>query len=167
MHEEVAKPFLTTREVYPENQETPIHAVNLATIPEDLFYRRNHFAYPSLQEESCCLQILGEVSRPLTLQLNVIRSLPSRTIPVILECAGNKRSFFEPKTFGEQWERGAIGQGIWKGVPLSYLLQLADVKASAKEIVVEAWDAGRRPDLPGIFSFARSILSKKRCIRIL
>ncbi|WP_248929569.1 sulfite oxidase [Paenibacillus hamazuiensis] len=161
MFDESVRPYLITRKLSPENQETPFHFTNLASIPEELLYRRNHFAYPPIHQESFRISILGEVARPRTLDYDFIRSLPPRTVAVVLECAGNKRSFFKPKTFGEQWERGAVGQGIWKGVSLSYLLQLAGIKPSAQEVVVEGWDAGSRDDMPGIFSYARSIPIQK------
>lgn len=159
--DEYIRPYLTTRGLLPENQETPIHFTNLTNIPEDLLYRRNHFAYPLLQKRAINIPILGEVVQPLTVDYEFIRSLPSRTVPVVLECAGNKRSFFEPKTFGEQWGRGAVGQGIWKGTSLSLLLHLAGIKPSAQEVVVEGWDAGKRNDMTGIFPYARSLPIKK------
>jgi DMSO/TMAO reductase YedYZ molybdopterin-dependent catalytic subunit len=157
LFDESVRPYLTTRTLFPENQEAPIHFINLTSFPEELLYRRNHFAYPILQKESYSLSIHGEVAQPRTLDYGFIRSLPSRKVPVVLECAGNKRSFFEPKTFGEQWERGALGHGIWKGTSLSHLLQIAGIKPSAQEVIVEGWDAGSRDDMPGIFPYARSI----------
>lgn len=155
------KPYFITRELLPENQETPIHFMDLKEFPEYLFYRRNHFSYPLLIEDLFHFHILGEVVNSRTFHLESIRSMPSRSVTAILECAGNKRSFFEPKTYGEQWERGAIGQGTWRGVPLSYLLQLAGLKESSLEVVVEGWDVGRRVDLPGIHPFARSLSMEK------
>ncbi|WP_241158347.1 sulfite oxidase [Cohnella candidum] len=131
--------------------------MNLTNIPEELLYRRNHFAYPTLQEEAYRITIQGAVSQPRVFDNQTIRSLPSRNVHVVLECAGNKRAFFEPKTFGEQWERGAWAQGVWTGVPLSELLRYAGMKPSAQEVVAEGWDMGRRHDMPGIFPFARSI----------
>jgi hypothetical protein len=91
--DEFLKPYLSTRELIPENQEMPFHVLNLANIPEALLFRRNHFAYPLLKEELFQLHIFGEVAQPRTFDLQAIRSMPSRTIPVVLECAGNKRSF--------------------------------------------------------------------------
>lgn len=152
-----ARPYLTTRELLPENQETPLHFMNMEEIPEHFFYRRNHFAYPTLKNESFSLHILGEVFQSRMLDYRLIRSMPSKSIPVILECAGNKRSLFQPKTYGEQWEKGAIGQGVWTGVPLFSLLELAGLKPTAREVVVEGWDEGQRSDMPGNCPYARSL----------
>ncbi|MFF2856895.1 molybdopterin-dependent oxidoreductase [Peribacillus sp. NPDC058002] len=44
---------------------------------------------------------------------------------VVLECSGDKCNLFELKIFGEQWGKGAISQGRWKGVPLRTLLDLS------------------------------------------
>ncbi|KKO50767.1 molybdopterin-dependent oxidoreductase [Paenibacillus sp. DMB20] len=70
-----------------------------------------------------------------------------------------KKRVIEPAYIGcgEQWERGAIGQGIWTGVPLSSLLQMAGMKPLAREVVAEGWDEGHRPDMPGSFPYARSL----------
>ncbi|WP_274361730.1 sulfite oxidase [Paenibacillus thermotolerans] len=122
---------------------------------------RNHFPYPIPRKEMFALHIQGKADRPFALDYGMIRSMPSRDVPFVLECAGNKRSFFEPKTYGDQWESGAIVQGVWRGVPLAYLLQTAGVKPSVREVAAEGWDAGVRTDMPGVFPFARSIPLEK------
>ncbi|WP_352921134.1 hypothetical protein [Peribacillus simplex] len=42
------KPYLLTRSLQPENQETPIHFINNDSMENQLFYRRNHLSYPTL-----------------------------------------------------------------------------------------------------------------------
>lgn len=42
-----ARPYLTTRKINPENQESPIHFIDSPTTSNKLFYRRNHFSYPN------------------------------------------------------------------------------------------------------------------------
>ncbi|GAA3325983.1 hypothetical protein GCM10020331_060070 [Ectobacillus funiculus] len=93
-----------------------------------------------------------------------ILKLPSRTITAVLECAGNKRSLFEPKVFGEQWENGGISQGRWKGVPLRTLLELTGIQAGATEVVVEGYDYGKRTDLDNIYTYARSLPLEKKAL---
>lgn len=83
--------------------------------------------------------------------------MPAKTLTVTLECSGNKRSFFQPRVYGEQWEEGAISQGVWKGVPLCHLLALTGIKTTAMEVVFEGYDHGPRTDLEGVFHFARSL----------
>ncbi len=139
-----AKPHLITRSLSPENQETPIHFIEGRDTPSRLTFRRNHFPYPvkSVQPHSATLIITGSVNAPVTLHYNQITSMPSRTVTAMVECSGNKRAFFEPKVFGEQWTEGAINQGKWRGVPLSYILSLTGINAEACEIVFQGEDSG-------------------------
>ncbi|WP_316571382.1 sulfite oxidase [Neobacillus sp. YIM B06451] len=155
------KPYLLTRSLFPENQETPIQFIDPAITPDKLFYRRNHFSYPALSYSNYWLPINGIVSKPLLLSKQEILQLPSKTIQVVLECSGDKRRFFEPKVFGEQWEKGAISQGYWRGVPLRTLLERSGISEGAKEVVVEGYDFGERTDLNKIFSYARSLPIEK------
>ncbi|RST72073.1 sulfite oxidase [Siminovitchia acidinfaciens] len=155
------KPYLMTRSLLPENQETPIQFIKGDIMDNKLFYRRNHFHYPTLSYSNYRLPINGMVSKSIMLSLQDILQLPSKTIRVVLECSGNKRSLFEPKVFGEQWDKGAISQGYWKGVQLSTLLELSGIGEGAKEIVVEGYDFGERKDLNRVFSYARSLPIEK------
>ncbi|WP_233434865.1 molybdopterin-dependent oxidoreductase [Mesobacillus jeotgali] len=61
---------------------------------------------------------------------------------MLIECSGNKRAFFKEKVFGEQWENGAMSEGIWKGVPLKTLLEYTGIKAGVSEVVFRGRDAG-------------------------
>jgi DMSO/TMAO reductase YedYZ molybdopterin-dependent catalytic subunit len=82
------------------------------------------------------------------------------TIPATLECAGNSRSFLEPKVKGVQWGLGAVGTAEWTGVPLSILLDRASVKANGCHVILEGADGGMLEDPkspPGELKFARSI----------
>lgn len=151
------KPYLITHSLLPENQETPISFVDSPQVPHTLFYRRNHFAYPSLPQSNYWLPVGGMVEKPFLFSMNDLLRMPSKTIQAVLECSGNKRDFFRPKVFGEQWKRGAISQGQWKGVPLRHLLELAGIKDGAKEVVVEGYDFGPRTDLDKDYSFMRSL----------
>lgn len=156
-----AKPYLLTRSLFPENQETPIPFIKTDIVDKNLFYRRNHFSYPSLSYSNYWLPINGKVTNPVLLSMQDILQLPSKTIQVVLECSGDKRSLFEPKVFGEQWEKGAISQGYWKGVTLRALLELSGISEGAKEIVVEGYDFGERSDLNKVFPYARSLPIEK------
>ena len=155
------KPYLITKTLTPENQETPIQFLNSEMVDAKLFYRRNHFSYPHFTSSFYFLPIEGLVQTSKTFSLQELYSLPSITIKVILECSGDKRELFQPKVFGEQWEKGAISQGIWKGVSLRTLLKFTGLLHTAKEIVFEGYDYGERPDSSQMFSFARSLPIEK------
>jgi DMSO/TMAO reductase YedYZ molybdopterin-dependent catalytic subunit len=152
-----AQPYLTTRSLIPENQESPIHFIHSPTVSNELFYRRNHFTYPKLFSISYFLPIAGAVQTPLLFFLEQITNMPSKRLKVVLECAGDKRSFFEPQVYGEQWEKGAISQGYWKGVPLRTFLQYTGISGDAKEVVFEGYDNGKRKDIDSFFHYARSL----------
>ncbi|MFL6558070.1 MAG: sulfite oxidase [Bacillus sp. (in: firmicutes)] len=155
------KPYLITRSLQPENQETPIQFVETDILKNHLFYRRNHFSYPTLSYSNYWLPINGLVTTPIVLSMQEIVKLPSKSLKVVLECSGDKRKLFEPKVFGEQWEKGAISQGYWKGVPLHTLLHLAGIKGEAKEVVIEGYDYGERTDLDKVYTFSRSLPIEK------
>ncbi|MBT2722772.1 sulfite oxidase [Bacillus sp. ISL-46] len=155
------KPYLITKTLFPENQETPIHFLNSDIVDGKLFYRRNHFSYPHFTSSFYLLPIDGLVHTPKIFSLQEIYSLPSKTIKVVLECAGDKRELFQPKVFGEQFGKGAISQGIWKGVSLRTLLEHTGLIDTAKEIVFEGYDYGERPDSNQIVNFSRSLPIKK------
>ncbi|MFB4166009.1 sulfite oxidase [Alteribacillus sp. JSM 102045] len=151
------RPYLITRSLDPDNQESPIHFLRSRIISSEYTYRRNHFAYPLITPENFIFSISGQVSTPLTFHYYDLLKMPSKTIKMVLECAGNKRAMFEPRTFGEQWKDGAVTQGVWKGVPLTALLSMTGIKADAQEVVFEGFDAGKRKDMEETVPFARSL----------
>lgn len=155
------KPFLTTRKLQPENQESPIHFLSSWLTPAKYFYRRNHFSYPSLTDRHLWLQICGNVPQPRFFHLNDILSMPAKSLILPVECAGNKRAYFDPKVYGEQWEDGAVSQGKWTGVPLSHLLELTGFSNQTKEVVFQGADFGRKPDKEDLIPFKRSLPLEK------
>jgi DMSO/TMAO reductase YedYZ molybdopterin-dependent catalytic subunit len=155
------KPYLLTRSLLPENQETPIHFLFDEVTTASYFFRRNHFPYPNLSAESFYLPVEGSVQVPKIFTYQELLSLPAKTVKVMLECSGDKRASFQPKTFGEQWGEGALSQAYWKGVSLKTLFQYTGVQSSAREVVVEGYDTGTRTDMKGTFRFARGLPIEK------
>jgi DMSO/TMAO reductase YedYZ molybdopterin-dependent catalytic subunit len=151
---------LIVRQKDPANLEMPFASLKGFVTPNDLFYVRNHFAVPRLDPREWRLELAGEVERPLRLSYDDLRKLPSATQITLLECAGNGRSFLEPKAKGVQWGTGAVGNAEWTGVPLSAVLEKAGVKKSAVEVILEGADKGTvadEPKSPGEIHFARSL----------
>jgi DMSO/TMAO reductase YedYZ molybdopterin-dependent catalytic subunit len=155
------KPYLITRSLQPENQESPIHFIKKWETPLHHFYRRNHFPYPVLNEYSYWLQVTDGQSKKRYIHLSELLSMPATTLTVPLECAGNKREKFSPKVYGEQWEEGAISQGKWTGVPLRDLLKNTELTMEAQEIVFEGADRGLKPGIEGVVPFKRSLPLEK------
>ncbi|PTX55085.1 molybdopterin-dependent oxidoreductase-like protein [Melghirimyces profundicolus] len=143
------RPYLTTRSLQPENQETPIRFLKEER-SEFLFFRRNHFPYPDPDIQFPSLTVEGGVHCPRVFHPGELLSMPARSLKVVLECSGNQRTRFYPPVFGEQWEEGAISQGIWSGVPLSVLLERTGWAKEAKEVVFEGMDRGKRTGMDRI-----------------
>ena len=93
------------RSARPQDLETPVALLNSWITPNDLFYVRSHLYTPTLDGARWALSVDGEVERPLTLRMNDLRQMPSVTLPVTLECAGNGRALFDPPVAGAQWKK--------------------------------------------------------------
>ncbi|MCZ8515373.1 sulfite oxidase [Paenibacillus filicis] len=145
------------RSVIPENQEFPMLSLSSQITPEALHYVRNHFPYPYLPAHDWHLNVEGCVRNPLQLSYNDLINMPQVTLPVTLECSGNKRAFYEPKVRGEQWELGAVSHALWTGVRLREILQSTGILSEAQEIIFEGMDSGQRTDMPGTFIYSRSL----------
>ena len=150
----------------PLNLEMPFSSLDQFITPTESFYVRTHFPIPAIDKDAWWLRVEGEVEKPFAINYEQLLKLESRTIPVTLECAGNNRNFLELKVKGVQWGLGAVGTAEWTGVALSILLDRAEVKTEAREVILEGADGGvledpKRP--PGKMEFARSIpLAKAR-----
>ena len=150
----------------PLNLEMPFSTLDQFITPTKSFYVRTHFPIPAIDKDAWWLNVEGEVEKPFAINYEELLKLESLTIPVTLECAGNNRNFLDPKVKGVQWGLGAVGTAEWTGVPLSILLDRAELKLGAREVILEGADGGmleepKKP--PGELRFARSIpLSKAR-----
>jgi DMSO/TMAO reductase YedYZ molybdopterin-dependent catalytic subunit len=150
----------------PLNLEMPFEKLESFLTPTESFYVRTHFPIPNIDRDAWWLRVEGEVKKPFVINYEELIGLPSVTVPVTLECAGNNRNFLEPKAKGVQWRLGAVGTAEWTGVPLSAFLDRAGVKTRACEVILEGADCGMLDEPkspPGESTFARSIpLSKAR-----
>ncbi|HUE41669.1 MAG TPA: sulfite oxidase [Chthoniobacterales bacterium] len=148
----------------PLNLEMPFEQLDGFITPTKSFYVRTHFPIPRIDRNEWRLRIEGEVKKPFEIGCEELLKLKSKKIPATLECAGNNRSFLEPKVKGVQWGLGGVGNAEWTGVPLSSLLERAGVKPAAREIILEGADRGQLEDPKsprGEINFARSIPLEK------
>jgi DMSO/TMAO reductase YedYZ molybdopterin-dependent catalytic subunit len=141
----------------PLNAESPLAQQVGVITPNALFYHRNRFTDPRLDLATWRLRVEGLVERPLELRYDDLRALPSRTLTVTLECAGNGRTSFEPPAEGEPWQYGAVSTAEWTGVPLAAVLGLARVTDRALEILAESADRGTVDSSGRVVPFARSL----------
>ena len=113
--------------------ETPPHLLDDAITPTDRHFVRNNGLMPDdLDASRWNLAIDGLVEHPLSLGLEALAGrFEVITRALTLECAGNGRAFFDPKTKGEQWTYGAVACSEWTGVRLSDVLTAAGVRSGA------------------------------------
>src|SRR5207302_730761 len=133
--------------------ETPLATLDQPTTPTDLFYVRNHFPAPALNAKTWRLSVTGAVERELTLTLDELRRMTSRTVNMTLECAGNSRASLTPAVRGVQWANGAVSTTEWAGVSLIDVLNRAGLRANAVDVVFEGADRGEitaEPRSPGV-----------------
>ncbi len=141
----------------PENSETPLENVRSWVTPNRLFFVRNHFDVPALDLGDWRLRVEGCVARPTAWTWDELAALPEHTVFATVECAGNGRSFLQPRVAGVQWGAGAIGHAEWTGVPLRLVLERAGVGPQAVEVLFEGCDCGTESDHPEPMHFARSL----------
>ena len=91
------------------NRGIPLEALQYDVTPSGLHYLLVHFDIPVLDPADWRLRIGGRVRNPLKLALEQIQALPSRTIPVTLECAGNGRARLSPRPLSQPWLVEAVG----------------------------------------------------------
>ena len=113
--------------------------------PNRLFFVRNNSESIDVDAESWRLSVEGDaVANRLELSIQDIRNMPSRTLVSYLECAGNHRAMFNllngQEAQGTQWERGAIGNGEWTGVPLRDVLERAGISGDAVSVLMIGLD---------------------------
>jgi DMSO/TMAO reductase YedYZ molybdopterin-dependent catalytic subunit len=155
---------LIVREQEPVNLEMPFSALDGLITPNESFYVRCHFPIPEISAADWRLKIEGEVEAPFELKYDELREMESRTIAATLECAGNNRIYLEPKAKGVQWGLGAVGNASWTGVPLAALLERAQPRAGALEVILDGADEGevdKTPTPAGKISFCRSLPLEK------
>ena len=148
----------------PLNLEMPFETAENFITPTKSFYVRTHFPIPKIDRDAWWLRVEGEVEKSFAINYEELVESESVTIPVTLECAGNNRNFLEPKVKGVQWGLGAVGTAEWTGVPLSFLLDRAVIRSSAREVILEGADHGMLDDPkspPGELTFSRSVPLEK------
>lgn len=150
-------PALIPRQTAPDNAECPVHHWWSWITPSRLFYVRSHFPAPALDSAGWRLVVDGAVERPLELTLAELQALPRQRRVVMLECAGNRRTEFEPRPPGVPWQDGAVSSAEWEGVALADLLALARPRAAARELLLEGADRGTVAGAAAPIPFARSL----------
>lgn len=150
--------------VIPEQQvwrPTPLQALELEEIPSELHFVRDHFPAPGADRGPWSLEVTASWRsiefRSVELDIERLRTLPQRTLTVVLECAGHRRVEFKPMPPGLPWAAGAVAEARWTGPNLSSVLELVGIPMDAHEVVLEGADSGPVDGVDGIHHFARSL----------
>jgi DMSO/TMAO reductase YedYZ molybdopterin-dependent catalytic subunit len=141
----------------PENRPSTLADLMPDVTPIRSHYRRNHFPYPQIDLGAWRLEVGGAVRRPAMLGLRDLREMPQRTLRVLLECAGHRRTDYLPPAPGVQWGLGALSQADWTGVALADVLSATGPLYDAVEVVLHGADRGAFAEAPGVHSFSRSL----------
>jgi len=115
-------------------REMPVSLLDSWITPTEHFFVRNNEHMPQIDLAEWKLTITGEVARPLTLTMDELLKMESRSVTNTLECAGNGRAFFQPRIRGVPWSRGGVGNAVFRGLSLGALLQRAGAKSSARHV---------------------------------
>ncbi|KRY87238.1 putative sulfite oxidase, mitochondrial [Trichinella pseudospiralis] len=122
-------PSMDVKSVQPLNAETGTsELVESFLTPNELFFKRNHHAIPTVDEHSYKLKVsgIGLQEREFTLE-DLKSKFQPVSVVVTLQCAGNRRQDFNAvkPVRGLQWGPGAIGNAKWTGALLVDVLKQA------------------------------------------
>ncbi len=123
------------------NRGMPLEALRHDVTPAGLHYLLIHFDIPP-EPVSWKLQVGGLFDRSLSLDMDELKSMPSTTLRVTLECAGNGRGQLSPRYPSVPWLEEGVSTAEWTGAPLAPLLTRAGLRSNAKDIVFRGADRG-------------------------
>ena len=146
-------PALIKQNTRPLQAESNLDALDPWETPIASFFIRSHHGVPTMPEK-WEIEIDGLVENPTKIDLSALQKMPQKSYYAVLECSGNGRGFQFPKVSGLQWEKGAVGNAEWTGVPLQEILKSVKLKPNAKFARIEGADL---PALPTVPPFVRSI----------
>ena len=119
--------------IHPFNVEAPVSLLRQHGFltPPTLHYVRNHGLCPSLSWHTHSIDVSGLVNRPMRISMAELVKLPTVSVPVTLQCAGNRRKEQNliQKGIGFNWGCAAASTSIWTGVLLSVFLEHVGIKA--------------------------------------
>jgi DMSO/TMAO reductase YedYZ molybdopterin-dependent catalytic subunit len=141
----------------PPNLETPLKYFLQDYTPNSVFFVRWHLAgLPSkIDLDTFRLRVTGNVEHPLELSMHDLKTkFTPYTITALAQCAGNSRSFFDPRVPGGQWKNGAMGNAKWTGVKVKDVLAMAGVRSGSKEVTFNGLDV---PPMAATPDFVKSL----------
>lgn len=119
----------------PLNAETPAWLLDDHVTPASRLFVRNNGIPPEAiaNPEQWILEVAGESClNPQSFTLSELQNrFTQYSYQLLLECAGNGRSEFNPPASGNQWTTGAVGCPRWTGVRLRDVLEACGIRDDA------------------------------------
>jgi DMSO/TMAO reductase YedYZ molybdopterin-dependent catalytic subunit len=132
--------------------ETPFEVFDQGVFtPNDRFYVRWHLANipTAIDPADFRLKVRGHVRQPISLTMHdLLHDFQPFEIAAVNQCSGNSRGLFSPRVTGGQWDNGAMGNALWRGVRLKDVLDRAGVAAGAVQVRFKGLDSGLVPQTP-------------------
>jgi DMSO/TMAO reductase YedYZ molybdopterin-dependent catalytic subunit len=155
--------------------ETPLKLLaEHAITPKELLFVRNNQIMPgaltldAAKEDDWRIEFVG-LDQPTSITVAELKKVPQQEHELVLQCSGNGRAWFarSVKAEGAQWHNGAMGNVVFKGVPLQAALKhcKATLAAGARYLAAEGKDVPSKegPDfehsIPLDVALERSILA--------
>jgi len=102
------------------NSKTPLDKLFGGITPTDLHYERSHSGAPDLDPAKHRLLIHGMVKKPLVFNVEDLKTMPSVSRVVFIECTGNGWENWKKadENLTVQNTHGLVSTNEWTGVPL-------------------------------------------------
>ncbi|QOZ13318.1 sulfite dehydrogenase [Bradyrhizobium sp. CCBAU 51765] len=125
------------------NSKAPLDKLVGSITPTDLHYERSHSGVPDLDPAKHRLLVHGMVRRPLVLDIDDLRAMPSISRTVFIECTGNGWENWHKadENLTVQNTHGLVSTNEWTGVPLSFLVDLVEKERGSTWMLAEGGDA--------------------------
>jgi sulfane dehydrogenase subunit SoxC len=129
---------------------TPLDETLGIITPSGLHYEVHRGGVPDIDPAKHALLIHGLVDRPVILSVEDIKSLPSTSRILFLECQGNTQlEWRAPTEKTVQETHGLTSCSEWTGVPLSLLLREVGIQKGGTWVLAEGADgSGNERSLP-------------------
>jgi DMSO/TMAO reductase YedYZ molybdopterin-dependent catalytic subunit len=138
--------------------ETPFEVFDRGVFtPNDRFYVRWHLPNipMTIDPADFRLKIRGHVRQPISLTMHDLLRFEAFEIAAVNQCSGNSRGLFSPRVPGGEWDNGAMGNALWRGVRLKDVLDRAGVAPGAVQVRFTGLDTGILPQTP---QFRKSLM---------
>ncbi|MGH6713870.1 MAG: sulfite dehydrogenase [Bradyrhizobium sp.] len=125
------------------NSKSPLDRLLGTITPSDLHYERSHSGVPDLDPTKHRLLIHGMVRKPFVFSVEDLKTMPSISRTVFLECTGNGWENWKKSdpNLTVQNTHGLISTNEWTGVPLRFLVDLVGRREGSSWMLAEGGDA--------------------------